>query len=53
MRYRELGKTGLRVSEIGSKGIDLVRNDIVYDNTARRSENNSGSRRPPRRNSEQ
>ncbi|MBR4711273.1 MAG: polyribonucleotide nucleotidyltransferase [Clostridia bacterium] len=40
----------VRVSEIGAKGIDLVRNDIVYENTApRRTE--GGSRRPPRRES--
>ena len=40
----------VRISEIGPKGIDLVRNDIVYENTApRRTE--GGSRRPPRRES--
>ncbi len=40
----------VRVSEIGPKGIDLVRNDIVYDSAPRRSEGN-GNRRPPRRES--
>ena len=39
----------VRVSEIGAKGIDLVRNDIVYESAPRRSE--GGSRRPPRRES--
>ena len=40
----------VRVSEIGPKGIDLVRNDIVYDAAPRRTEG-TGSRRPPRRES--
>ncbi|MBR3494877.1 MAG: polyribonucleotide nucleotidyltransferase [Clostridia bacterium] len=40
----------VRISEIGPKGIDLVRNDITYENNApRRSE--GGNRRPPRRES--
>ncbi|MBR5344309.1 MAG: polyribonucleotide nucleotidyltransferase [Clostridia bacterium] len=41
----------VRVSEIGPKGIDLVRNDIVYENTAPRRTEGSGNRRPPRRES--
>ncbi len=41
----------VRVSEIGPKGIDLVRNDIVYENTAPRRAEGTGSRRPPRRES--
>ncbi len=41
----------VRISEIGAKGIDLVRNDITYDNAPRRTDGNGGNRRPPRRES--
>ncbi len=39
----------VKISEIGPKGIDLIRNDITYDAAPRRSE--GGNRRPPRRES--
>ena len=41
----------VRISEIGAKGIDLVRNDITYDSAPRRTDGNGGNRRPPRRES--
>ena len=42
----------VKVSEIDAQGrINLIRNDIVYENTApARREGNGGNRRPPRRN---
>lgn len=39
----------VRVSEIGPKGIDLVRNDIVYSAPAERGDSGFVRRRPPRR----
>jgi polyribonucleotide nucleotidyltransferase len=42
----------VRVSEIDAQGrINLVRNDIVYENNAPVRRENGGSRRPPRRDS--
>jgi len=42
----------VKVSEIDAQGrINLIRNDIVYENTAPARRDNGGSRRPPRRES--
>ncbi|MBR6027955.1 MAG: polyribonucleotide nucleotidyltransferase [Clostridia bacterium] len=39
----------VRISEIGPKGIDLVRNDIDYSAAPRRDNGSGSNRRPPRR----
>ncbi len=42
----------VKVNEIDAQGrINLIRNDIVYENTAPARRDNGGSRRPPRRDS--